>query len=227
MTLRDEHAPLRHDRSYVYRLFEPTEPPARTVVALHGSGADEMAILPLARQLDASARVLAPRGRVMQNGERRWYRKKSPINFDQASVRFEAQAFAGFLDGLRADNIVVPERTLFLGYSNGANLLAATMLLHPGRIRHAVLLRAMPVLEAPPKADLSAARVLILSGEMDQTYGLYGAMLSDLLTRNGAVVTIDTLGSGHECGDADVAAAQGWIGSIGGAATAEIIPPRT
>lgn len=226
MTFDDRDAPPRHDRSYVYRLFEPAESGVGTIVALHGSGADEMAILPLARQLDASARIVAPRGRIMQNGERRWYRKTSPISFDQASVRFEAQAFAGFLDGLRRDGLIAPERTLFLGYSNGANLLAATMLLHPGRIRLAVLLRAMSVLESPPKADLSAARILILSGEMDQTYGLYGAMLGDLLTRNGAAVTLDTLDSGHECGDADVAAARGWIGSIDGAATADVAASR-
>lgn len=226
MTWNANAAPLRHDRNYVYRLFEPPEDAGRTIVALHGSGADELAILPLARQLDPAARIVAPRGRIMQNGERRWYRKKSPISFDQPSVNFEAAAFAAFLDGLRGDGIVEPERTLFLGYSNGANLLAATMLLQPGRIRRAVLLRAMPVLESPPAADLSAARVLILSGAADQTYGMYGAMLADLLKRNGASVTIDKLTSGHECGDADVGAAQAWLDVTEGAATADLAGTR-
>ena len=222
-------APLRYDRSYVYRLYEPKEPPERTVVALHGSSTDETAILPMARMLDPNARIVAPRGRIIQNGDRRWYRKKSAISFDQSSVRLEAEAFAGFLDGLRRDGVTDPERTLFVGYSNGANLLAATMVLHPGKIKQAVLMRAMPVLETPPKADLTAARVLVLSGAADQIYGSYGAMLGDLLKRNGAVVVRDTLGSGHEFGDADLAYARRWLDSVEGGlpATAEATPSRT
>lgn len=221
-------APLRFDRSYVYRLYEPKEPPERTIVALHGSATDETAILPLARTLDPAARIVAPRGRIMQNGERRWYRKKSPISFDQPSVRLEAEAFAGFLDGLHRDRVIDADRTLFLGYSNGANLLAATMLLHPGKIPQAVLMRAMPVLENAPKADLTAARVLVLSGAADQTYGSYGAMLADLLKRNGAVVVRDMLGSGHEFGDADIAYARQWLDSVEGGvpATAEASASR-
>ena len=209
-------APLRYDRSYVYRLYEPNEPPERTIVALHGSATDETAILPLARMLDAKARIVAPRGRIIQNGERRWYRKLSPISFDQSSVRFEAEAFAGFVDGLRRDGVADAERTLFLGYSNGANLVSATMLLHPGKIRQAVLMRAMSVLEAAPNADLMAARVLILSGAADQTYGPFGTMLADLLAANGAVVVSDTMGSGHECGEPDIAYARGWLDSVEG-----------
>ena len=209
-------APLRYDRSYVYRLYEPKDAPERTIVALHGSATDETAILPLARMLDQKARIIAPRGRIIQNGERRWYRKLSPISFDQPSVRFEAEAFAGFLDGLFRDGVAEPERTLFLGYSNGANLAAATMLLHPAKIRQAVLMRAMSVLESAPKADLTAARVLILSGAADQIYGSLGAMLGDLLKRNGAVVVSDTLGSGHECGEPDITYARRWLDSVEG-----------
>lgn len=209
-------APLRYDRGYVYRLYEPKDPPQRTIMALHGSGADEAAILPLARMLDPHARIVAPRARILQNGERRWYRKLSPISFDQPSVRFEAEAFAAFLDGLVRDGVAEPERTLFLGYSNGANLVAATMLLHPGKIRQAVLMRAMSVLDTAPKTDLTAARVLILSGAADQTYGPFGTMLAELLAANGAAVAADTLRSGHECGEPDIAYARAWLDSVEG-----------
>jgi phospholipase/carboxylesterase len=221
-------APLRYDRSYVYRLHEPKQAPERTIVALHGSSTDETAILPMARTLDPNARIVAPRGRIIQNGERRWYRKMSPITFDQSSVRLEAEAFAGFLDGLRRDGVTDPERTLFIGYSNGANLLAAAMVLHPGKIRQAVLMRAMPVLATPPNADLTAARVLVLSGAADQTYGSYGAMLGDLLKRNGAAVVRDILSSGHEFGEADIVRARAWLDTIEGGvpATADAAPAR-
>lgn len=209
-------APLRYDRSYVYRLYEPREFSGRTIVALHGSATDETAILPLARMLDPDARVIAPRGRIMQNGDRRWYRKKSAVSFDQPSIALESETFASFLDALRQDGLASREGTLYLGYSNGANLLAATMLLHPGRISRAVLMRAMPVLERPPKADLSNASVLVLSGASDQTYGSYGAMLEQLLSRNGAVVMRDMMGAGHECGEPDIIRAQAWLDATDG-----------
>ncbi len=221
-------APLRYDRSYVYRLHEPAEPTGATIVALHGSATNETAILPLARLLDPGARIIAPRGRIMQNGDRRWYRKKSAVSFDQVSIRSESELFAGFLDGLKRDKLIGTGNTLFMGYSNGANLLGATMLLHPGTIRRAVLMRAMPVLEAAPRADLNAARVLILSGSSDKIYGPYGEMLGDLLKRNGAVVVRDMLKSGHEFGQSDIVHAHAWLESVDGGlpATADASPTR-
>ena len=62
-------------------------------------------------------------------------------------------------------------RTTFLGYSNGANLISSLMLLHPGLVERAVLLRAMPVLDDIPPADLSKAEVLVITGAADVTYG--------------------------------------------------------
>ena len=223
-------APLAFDRTYVHRRYEPGIAGSPTVIALHGSGADEMTMLPLAHLLDPTARVIVPRGRIMQNGERRWYRKNTAISFDQSSIRFEAEAFAGFLDGLAADKLVGPTPPIFLGYSNGANLIAATMLLHPGLIRRAILMRAMPVLETPPSVDLSSARVLVLGGAADKTYGSYSSALDELLRRNGATVVRETLKSGHEFGEADIVSARRWLDSLEGeapGAIADTAPVRT
>lgn len=71
-----------------------TEAHRRTIVVLHGSGGDEMQVLPFAQQLDPHANIIAPRGRIDQNGERRWFRKLSPTRFDQRSIRAQAKAFA-------------------------------------------------------------------------------------------------------------------------------------
>lgn len=238
-------APLAFDRTYVHRRFEPGPagasssgdaspekplPGAPSIVALHGSGADEMAMLPLARLLDPTARIIAPRGRIMQNGERRWYRKTTAIAFDQSSIRFEAEAFAGFLGKLAEDRLIGPSAPIFFGYSNGANLIAATMLLYPGLIRRAVLLRAMPVLDKPPSADLKTARVLVIGGAADSTYGSYSSALDELLRKNGATVVRETVRSGHEVGAADIRLARNWLDSLEGeapGAIADTAPVRT
>ena len=120
---------------------------------------------------------------------------KTAISFDQSSIRFEAEAFERFVDGLAADRLIGPTPPLYIGYSNGANLLAAAMLLHPGLIRRAILLRAMPVLDEPPSADLSSARVLVLGGAADRTYGSYSSALDELLRKNGATVVRDGNGT--------------------------------
>ncbi|WP_204306236.1 hypothetical protein, partial [Stenotrophomonas maltophilia] len=68
-------------------------------------------------------------------------------------------------------------RATFLGYSNGANLVSTLMLLNPGLVRQAALLRAMPVLDNPPATDLGRTRVLIVAGAADQTYGPFAPAL--------------------------------------------------
>ena len=54
-----------------------------------------------------------------------------------------------------------------LGYSNGANIAAAMMMLRPEALAGALLLRAMVPLRDAPKADLAAKPVLIVSGQFD------------------------------------------------------------
>lgn len=195
---------------FAYRRAGPADA-ERALVVLHGSGADEGQVLPLAARIDPAAAIVAVRGRIDQNGERRWFRKYTPTTFDQRSIRAEARAFAAFVDGLGRADALNLGRTVFVGYSNGGNLLHSTMLLHPGRITRAILMRCMPVLRRPPKADLAGCRVLLVGGESDLTYGAYSPQLADLLRGAGATVEPSTVACGHEIGDRDVALARRWL----------------
>ena len=62
-----------------------------------------------------------------------------------------------------------------LGYSNGANIAAAVLLLHPKTLAGAILLRATTPLAEPPRPDLSGVPVLILSGLNDPIIPRSGA----------------------------------------------------
>src|SRR5690606_5857004 len=117
------------------------------------------------------AQLIGVRGRSTEEGVQRWFRRLSMNSFDQADIRFESEAFKDFIEGVIATYGVDPQRMAIVGYSNGANLIAAFMRLHPHIVRKAVLLRGIEVLEEPPLADLSDTSVLLLSGEND----LYGA----------------------------------------------------
>src|SRR5690606_15857129 len=139
----------------------------------------------------------------------------SAVTFDQKDIRAEAEAFVAFMEGANAGYGLDPEKTVFLGYSNGANMLVALMFLYPGVVTNAVPLRGMNALGAPPEVDLSGTNVLMLTGSTDP-YGVYATDLETRLRAAGASVENRVLPAGHDIGVADFEAAkafkQGLVG---------------
>ncbi|MGH7119673.1 MAG: alpha/beta hydrolase [Acetobacteraceae bacterium] len=196
--------------SFVHRLHRPDDPDGSTLVLLHGTGGDETDLLPLGTRIAPHATLLGVRGRSTDEGAVRWFRRLTPATFDQVNVRAEADQFAAFLpDALRSYGLD-PARTAFLGYSNGANFIAAVMLLHPALVLRAALLRAMPVLEAPPAPDLSGASVLTVTGRSDP-YGRYGPALNEILRKLGAHLDARIIPADHALTHEDVAIVADWI----------------
>ncbi|HEX8049706.1 VOC family protein [Rhizobium sp.] len=201
---------IYRDLPFIHRFFTPQEPNGNTFILLHGSGASETTMLPIAHKVDAQATLLGVRGRALEEGSPRWYRRISPFSFDQADIAREAEAFAAFVDGAIHAYGLDPERIVYIGYSNGANLLNAMLSLQPHVIRRAVLLRSMAVLTDPPPADMSGADVLIIAGEKDM-YGPYSQPLAERLRAGGATVNLQTIPYGHELAEADVPLIQAWL----------------
>ncbi|RWL14237.1 MAG: alpha/beta hydrolase [Mesorhizobium sp.] len=202
---------LRRDLPFFYRLYRPAEPTGECLFLLHGSGVDETTLVALGQQIAPHALLVAVRGRIAQEDGFRWFRRISPIRFEQGSIRKEADAFAAFITEVAKRHELVLSRAIFLGYSNGANLVSSVMLLHPQLIARAALLRPMPVLDEVPPADLRKARVAIISGAADLTYGPFALALVGLLGRHGAEVEAHTIASGHEIGDRDAEIVRQWL----------------
>ena len=200
------------ENAFIHRLFRPDNPSGRTIVMLHGSGGDETTLASLAGAIAPDATLIGIRGRVVQDGVKRWYKRITATEFDQSDVRNEAAAFVDFLQNLARENRLDLSNVTFLGYSNGANLIAALTQLHPGIVRTAVLLRAMPVLSDASKVDLSSTRVLTIAGEKDKLYFPYAPALAKRLSEFGARVDARTIGSDHGIGDADVRIVAEWLG---------------
>ncbi|MFJ6323857.1 MULTISPECIES: VOC family protein [unclassified Rhizobium] len=201
---------IYRDLPFIHRFFTPEQPNGNVFVLLHGSGANETTMLPLGHKIDPNATLLTVRGRALEEGAPRWFRRNGPMIFDQADIASEAEAFAAFIDGAVHAYGLDPDRIVYIGYSNGANLLNAMLSLQPHLIRRAALLRSMAVLENPPAADMSDADVLVLAGEKD-LYGPYAQPLADRLRESGAKVELATVSAGHEFDDADVPVIQTWL----------------
>jgi phospholipase/carboxylesterase len=211
MTKNTNYDTLMNDLSFPYRLHRPATPDGCILTLLHGSGVDENSLVPFAAEIAPEATVLAVRGRIQQDDGWRWYERITPTRFGQESIRSEADAFADFMIEAAALHALDLSRMIFIGYSNGANLISSTMLLRPDLIRRAALLRAMPVLEDAPRADLTGARILVIAGASDVTYAPFSPALVALLRKRGAEVDDQTVQAGHEFGAADAAIVRRWL----------------
>lgn len=202
---------LRSELAFSYRVYRPHDAGGEVLVLLHGSEVDETTLVPLAAAIAPRAVLVAVRGRIAQDDGMRWFARITPTRFEQTSIRSETDAFAAFIiDAARANSLDLA-RTIFLGYSNGANLISSLMLLHPGLVERAVLLRAMPVLDDIPPADLSNAEVLVITGAADVTYAPFASSLVALLRGHGAKVDACTVSTGHEFGGDDASSVRQWL----------------
>jgi phospholipase/carboxylesterase len=196
--------------SYIHR-FEPGETPgAPPLLLLHGTGGDENDLLPVGRMVAPGAPLLSPRGDVLERGMPRFFRRFAEGVFDEDDVRRRAGALADFItDARKAYGIATP---IALGYSNGANIAAAVLLLRPGVLAGAILWRAMMPLTAPQPTSLSGTPVLMVSGARDPIAAPAEAdRLKAALEAAGAAVEHRVLPVGHELSQADVSIAREWL----------------
>lgn len=214
-SLPGEERMTERDLPFVHRVHRPENADGSVLVLLHGTGGNETSLLPLGARVAPNATLVSLRGRSTDEGYPRFFRRITAVTFDQKEIVSEAAALAAFIEEANAAYGLDPKKTMFLGYSNGANMLGATMLLHPGVIRNAVLLRAMNVLEEAPTPDLAGTNVLMVTGQSDP-YGPYAVDLEGSLARAGASVENRVLPAGHDIGMADMELARQFIQTMAG-----------
>ena len=202
--------------SFVHR-FEPSAdrntPP---LLLLHGTGGDENDLIALGRMVAPDAALVSPRGKVLEGGMPRFFRRLAEGVFDEDDVRRRANELADFIAEAReAYGLPAP---IALGFSNGANIAAAVLLLRPEALAGAVMIRAMVPLSQPPAADLAGKPVLILSGSMDPMVPADNAeRLAEQLRNAGADVQHRTLPAGHGLSQADIALTRNFLVRSAGA----------
>jgi phospholipase/carboxylesterase len=201
---------MSKELSFMHR-FEPGKlleaPP---LLLLHGTGGDENDLLPLGQVVAPGAPLLAVRGQVLEHGMPRFFRRLAEGVFDEDDVRRRANELADFVVAARSRyGLAAP---IALGYSNGANIAAAVLLLRPDVLAGAILLRAMVPLRQAPTTDLAGKPLLIVSGKSDPIISPdNSARLATMLQQAGAEVQHRTLPVGHQLSQGDVTLAQAWV----------------
>jgi phospholipase/carboxylesterase len=194
---------------YIHR-FEPgTDPSLPPVLLLHGTGGNETDLIALGREIAPGAALLSPRGNVLEGSMPRFFRRFREGLFDEDDVRRRAAELANFVaEARQACGLAQP---FAVGYSNGAIIAAAVLLLHPKILAGGILFRAMAPLAELPKPDLSGVPVLILSGSNDPIMPRVRVeKLAVALAGAGARVERDELPAGHELTQADVTKAKAF-----------------
>lgn len=200
---------------FVHRFVPGSDSSGATLLLLHGTGGDENDLLPLGRGLAPEANLLSPRGQVLEHGMPRFFRRLAEGVFDQEDLRRRTHELTDFVEAAVKEYGLDPSRLVAVGYSNGANIAASMLLLRPGVLRAAVLLRAMVPFEPERVPDLTGVPVLIAAGRMDRMIPQPNTeRLAEILREAGAVVDLRWKDAGHPLTPQELEEARDWLSGV-------------
>ena len=192
---------------------------SRTLLLLHGTGGNERDLIPLGRELDPNAALLSPRGKVLENGMPRFFRRLAEGVFDLEDLKHRTNELSDFVAAAAQHYGFATDQLVAVGYSNGANIAASLLLLRPEILDAAILFRAMVPLVPDRLPDLSSVRVWFGAGDQDPIIPASEPQrLVELLRRAGADVTIRFFNAGHGLTNDDVITARDWLDRVAGEA---------
>ena len=183
-----------------------------TFILLHGTGGNEDDLIPVGQMLSSSASLLSPRGKVLENGMPRFFKRLAEGVFDMEDLKFRTKELADFVKDASNTYSFNLNKTIAVGFSNGANIAASLLLSYPETIKGAILFRAMIPFIPENMPDLSSKKVLLSAGTFDpivsksQIEGLL-----NILQKSGADVTLKWQQSGHNLTQKDIFDAKEWL----------------
>jgi phospholipase/carboxylesterase len=193
--------------------------PAGALVLLHGRGADEHDLLPVADAVDPGRRlaVLTPRGPLsLPPGGAHWYRLGGIPTPDPETFVSSRERLATFLDGVPERTGVPWERTVLGGFSQGT-VMSYALGLGAGRPSPAGILAMSGFLPEVPGFALDLAGrpglpVAISHGTLDQVIPVgFGREAAERLQQAGLDVSYRETPVGHGVDPRLIAELREWL----------------
>ena len=183
-----------------------------TLLLLHGTGGNEDDLIPVGQMLSSSASLLSPRGNVLENGMPRFFKRLAEGVFDMEDLKFRTKELADFVKDASNTYSFNLNKTIAVGFSNGANIAASLLLSYPETIKGAILFRAMIPFIPENMPDLSSKKVLLSAGTFDPIVSKNQIEdLLKILQKSGADVTLKWQQSGHNLTQTDILNAKEWL----------------
>jgi predicted esterase len=200
------------DLGFTHR-FLPGAPNLPVLLLLHGTGGDESDLLALGETLLPGAPRLSPRGKVLEHGLPRFFRRLAEGVFDLEDLRKRTHELADFVGAAVEAYDLTGRRIIAVGFSNGANIAASMLLLRPGTLDGGLLIRAMVPLVPETLPRLDGVSVQINAGQVDPLVPPpQSEALAKLLTEAGATVKLLWIAGGHTLTGEDIEAGREWFG---------------
>ena len=205
------------DLGFIHRFVPPNSNAKEampTLLLLHGTGGNEDDLIPLGKELAPNASILSVRGKVLENGMPRFFRRLEEGVFDMEDLKKRTDELAEFIVKSSSAYKFDPESVIAVGYSNGANIAASVLLRRPEVLAGAILFRAMVPFIPTIMPDLSKKSIILLEGLYDPIVSKAEAQsLLELFTKTQSSVTLKWQNSGHNLTQEDIVAAKKWLES--------------
>jgi phospholipase/carboxylesterase len=203
---------MADDLGFVHRFVPGNGTTRTTLLLLHGTGGNEDDLVPLGAALLPGAALLSPRGRVLERGMPRFFRRLAEGVFDLEDLALRTDELATFVRAAAGSYDLDAQRIVAVGYSNGANIAASVILKHPHLLAGGALLHPMVPFEPEQPPQLAGRQIFISAGEVDPMVpAALTRRLEEILRAGGASVETHWEPGGHSLVPGEVAAAQSWL----------------
>lgn len=205
------------DLDFIHRFVSPNSNAKEselTLLLLHGTGGNEDDLIPLGKELAPNASILSVRGKVLENGMPRFFRRLEEGVFDMEDLKIRTDELAEFIVKSSSAYMFDAESVIAVGYSNGANIAASLLLRRPEVLAGAILFRAMVPFIPTVMPDLSKKSIILLEGLYDPIVSKAEAeSLLEIFSKTQSSVTLKWQNSGHNLTQEDIVAAKKWLES--------------
>lgn len=197
---------------FIHNFLESKERHKMTLLLLHGTGGNEDDLIRLGSEISRFAAILSPRGKILENGAPRFFRRLAEGVFDVKDLKFRTHELADFVKKASELYDFDIRNVVVIGYSNGANIGASLLLLRPEVVSVAILFRPMVPLIPDTYPDLSNKSIFISGGLYDPIVSRRETeRLVDLLKKSRANVFVRWEDSGHELGIDEISESSIWL----------------
>lgn len=207
-----------HQLGFIHRFIPSnrkeakTKTPLATLLLLHGTGGNEEDMIPLGHEIAPEAAILSPRGKVLEAGMPRFFRRLAEGVFDIEDLKFRTNELADFIENASKLYSFDLEYMIAVGYSNGANIASSLLLLRPEILSAAILFRPMVPFIPDTLQDLISKNILICAGEWDPIVPRQNTeKLLNIFKKAHTNVSIYWQKSGHELGQEEILTAKEWL----------------
>src|SRR4051812_40980393 len=196
----------------IHRFVQGSSSSEPTLLLLHGTGGNEDDLLPIGQAIAPGAALLSPRGKVLENGMPRFFRRIAEGQFDQQDLAVRTEELAGFVESASAQYGFDQSELFAVGFSNGANIASSLLLRHPEALAGAILIRGMVPFRPAEPPDLSGKPVLLVNGKLDPIAPpAEAAALESIFRAAKAEVQLHWENGGHGLTQGDLSAARQWL----------------